>query len=372
MVPPHADNETAGSPEARARFLVGNAGSRSGAGARSSRAVIVVAEPALEVSSRPSAPPATRRMRRLWLAPVVLLGLGTLARFSLGAPLRLGLAAADGSPLSQPPAHRQVPRGSLTQRISPPDPLSHTEGPWRFLPAAKARLRLSEAAAAYSSAMAPKPRQPTNTPQATAPSNSPQVAAPSGTGTSGQPQSQPTPQVSQQAPVQAVAQPAAAASSSPTPAELGQQALGLVRYPWRSIPGYSIEFLPSSAAPVPGYYGNTTFSWGRPGGVSVLYVYPNESVYQLAGIIAFEIGHEVDAAYLYPSGGHAKIESILGIHPPSWAPNCDCPEQQYLSGWYAAAFSNYWSPGVGNWATIAPPPTAANAAAVDPLLNLGP
>jgi len=150
---------------------------------------------------------------------------------------------------------------------------------------------------------------------------------------------------------------------------MGAAALALVRYPWQSIPGYSIQFLPIADAPSPGFYGNTSFTWGQPGGVSTLYVYPGESIDQLAGIVAFEIGHEVDAAGVDPQGGHTQIENILGIHPASWAPECDCAEQGYLSGWYAAAFSNAWSPGVGNWASIAAEPSGAVLAAIQPWLN---
>lgn len=160
-----------------------------------------------------------------------------------------------------------------------------------------------------------------------------------------------------------------ASTPPPTPSEMGAEALALVRYPWQSIPGYSIQFLPIADAPSPGFYGNTNFTWGQSGGVSTLYVYPGESIDQLAGIIAFEIGHEVDAAGVDPQGGHTQIENILDIHPASWAPECDCAEQGYLSGWYAAAFSNAWSPGVGNWATIAPEPSGAVLAAIEPWLN---
>jgi hypothetical protein len=164
--------------------------------------------------------------------------------------------------------------------------------------------------------------------------------------------------------------PATTATTVPdTPDAMGAAALALVRYPWQQLPGYSIVFLPISQAPSPGFYGNTSFSWGQPGGTSTLYVFPGETVDQLAGIIAFEIGHEVDAAYVEPQGGHAQIESLLGIDPSSWAPQCDCAEQDYLSGWYASAFSNYWSPGVGNWSTLAPEPTGATLAAVEPWLD---
>jgi hypothetical protein len=89
---------------------------------------------------------------------------------------------------------------------------------------------------------------------------------------------------------------------------------------------------------------------------------------RLAGITAFEIAHEVDAAALYTQG-ETQIEDILGIHPGSWAPQCDCAEQGYLSGWYAAAFSNFWSPGVGEWATIAPEPSGTTLTDVAPWLN---
>ena len=168
----------------------------------------------------------------------------------------------------------------------------------------------------------------------------------------------------------------AVASSAPpstvvptTPEAMGAAALALVRYPWQKLPGYSIQFRPISDAPSPGFYGNTTFVWGKPGGASTLYVYPGETVDRLAGITAFEIGHEVDASLVEPQGGHDQITAILGVHPASWAPECDCAEQNYLSGWYAAAFSDYWSPGVGAWSTLAPPLTGVTLTAVQPWLD---
>ena len=201
----------------------------------------------------------------------------------------------------------------------------------------------------------------TTTPPTTAPPTAPSPttaspAAPSPTTA--------TPAVAPPAPA-----PAPAAAPAATPQQLGAEALTLVRYPWQRIPGYSIQFLPISDAPSPGFYGNTSFTWGQAGGTSTLYVYPGETVQQLAGITAFEIGHEVDAAAVDPQGGHTQIENILGIHPASWAPNCDCAEQNFLSGWYAAAFSDYWSPGVGQWSNVAPMPTGATLTAVEPWLN---
>jgi hypothetical protein len=168
----------------------------------------------------------------------------------------------------------------------------------------------------------------------------------------------------------APAAPAQVVAATPdTPDAMGAAALALVRYPWQRLPGYSIVFRPISEAPSPGFYGNTTFTWGVAGGTSTLYVYPGETVERLAAITAFEIGHEVDAGYVEPGGGHDQIAALLGIHPVSWAPECDCAEQGYLSGWYAAAFSDYWSPGVGAWSTLAAPPSGAELTAMEPWLN---
>jgi hypothetical protein len=208
------------------------------------------------------------------------------------------------------------------------------------------------AAAAAPSATTPVATTPT-TPAAPAPApaTAPPVSAPASV------------------PAPTAAAPQATPTTALTPVQMGAQALALVRYPWQRIPGYNIQFLPISQAPSPGFYGNTTFTWGRPGGTSVMYVYPGETVEHLAGITAFEIGHEVDAAGVQPQGGETQIENVLGIHPSSWAPNCDCAEQGFLSGWYSAAFSNYWSPGVGNWSTIAPEPTGSVLAAIQTWLN---
>ena len=218
------------------------------------------------------------------------------------------------------------------------------------------------ARAATPAATAPATTPPTTTPPTTAPATTDPAAASATTG----------PATATPVPAAAPAPPATAPPAAPaslTPDQLGAQALALVRYPWQNIPGYSIQFQPIAAAPSPTFYGNTTFTWGHSGGTSVLYVYPGETVERLAGITAFEIAHEVDAAAVQPQGGEAQIENILGLHPASWAPTCDCAEQGYLSGWYAAAFSNYWSPGVGDWSPLAPMPTGATLTAVEPWLN---
>ncbi len=216
----------------------------------------------------------------------------------------------------------------------------------------------------------PTTTPPTTTPPTTTPpTTTPPTSAPAATTppTTAPPTTAPPASAPPATAAPATAAPAPAPAA--TPQQLGAEALTLVRYPWQRIPGYSIQFLPISDAPSPGFYGNTSFTWGQAGGTSTLYVYPGETVQQLAGITAFEIGHEVDAAAVDPQGGHSQIENILGIHPASWAPNCDCAEQNFLSGWYAAAFSAYWSPGVGQWSNVAPMPTGATLAAVEPWLN---
>lgn len=218
-------------------------------------------------------------------------------------------------------------------------------------------------------ATVPAPTAVTTPPVTTSPATTPSTATTGPAATTAAPTAPPTPAAAAAPPTTAAPSAPPAATDSLTPDQMGAQALALVRYPWQSIPGYTIQFEPISAAPSPGFYGNTTFTWGQTGGTSVLYVYPGETVEHLAGITAFEIAHEVDAAAVEPQGGEAQIENILGIHPASWAPNCDCAEQGFLSGWYAAAFSNYWSPGVGNWSQLAPLPTGSTLAAVEPWMN---
>ena len=161
----------------------------------------------------------------------------------------------------------------------------------------------------------------------------------------------------------------AAPASLDTPEAMGAAALAMISYPWQKIPGYSIVFRSIAEAPSPGFYGNTVSTWGQAGGTSSIYVYPGETVERLAAITAFEIGHEVDAAYVQPQGGHDQIANMLGVHPASWAPLCDCAEQGYLSGWYSAAFSNRWSPGVGGWSSLAPAPSGALLDAMEPWLD---
>jgi len=151
---------------------------------------------------------------------------------------------------------------------------------------------------------------------------------------------------------------------------LEAKALAMVRYPWRAIPNYTIVFAPYSQTPQAGVYGMTTFLWGQPGGKTTIYVAPGETAVQIAGTLAFEIGHQVDAAGVYPGGGHEAIEKLLKIYPKTWAPTTPTSEVNYLSGWYCAAFANRWSPGVGmHWSNLAPRPSGALAKQMEKWLN---
>ena len=216
-------------------------------------------------------------------------------------------------------------------------------------------------------------RPATTTPAPTTTAPAPATTVPAPKATTPPPATSVAPTAPASAPAASPAPTAPPTTSPPlTPDQMGAQALALINYDWHKIPGYSIQFHPISEAPAPGYYGNTTFTWGQAGGVSDLYVYPGETVQRLAAITAFEIGHEVDAAGVDPAGGHAQIENILNYSPPNgWAPSGDSPEQNYLSGWYSAAFSNQWTTtgGVGEWSQILPEPSGATLTAMQPWLN---
>jgi hypothetical protein len=282
-----------------------------------------------------------RDSRRALLARATWAGRRRLLRLELLFVLALA-AMATGAVLlvgSEAPSQR-----APSSAFVPADPTNALG----LAPSVPAAAAAAPAAPAASSPAAPATTPPASTvPEATPPA----VAAPAPPATS------------------AATTDATSASAPGSPEAMGAAALALIDYPWQQIPGYSIVFLPIGDAPSPGFYGNTTFTWGQAGGTSTLYVYPGETVDRLAAITAFEIGHEVDAAYVEPAGGHEAVESILGIHPASWAPQCDCAEQGYLSGWYAAAFSDQWSPGVGAWSSLASPPSGATLTAMAPWLD---
>ena len=158
------------------------------------------------------------------------------------------------------------------------------------------RSGTASASAARSDArVATTPRAATTAPAPTTTAPAPTTTAPPPTTTAPAPTTTaPTAAAAPSAPAAAVTPATVPVTPAPapaalTPSQLGSQALALVRYPWQSIPGYSIQFLPISDAPSAGFYGNTTFTWGQPGGTSILYVYPGETVERLAGITAFEI-----------------------------------------------------------------------------------
>ena len=101
----------------------------------------------------------------------------------------------------------------------------------------------------------------------------------------------------------------------------------------------------------------------------MLYVYPGETVDRLAGITAFEIAHEVDAAAVQPQGGEAQIENAPGHPPRQLGAHLRLCRAGLPLGLVRRSVLDYWSPGVGDWSPLAPMPTGAPLAAVQPWLN---
>ena len=79
------------------------------------------------------------------------------------------------------------------------------------------------------------------------------------------------------------------------------------RYPWQQLPGYSIQFLPISDAPSPGILRQHQLHLGPAGRDVHDLRLPRRDRRQAGRHHHFEIGHEVDAAYVEPEGGHDQI-----------------------------------------------------------------
>jgi len=152
-------------------------------------------------------------------------------------------------------------------------------------------------------------------------------------------------------------------------AALQNQVMGSIRYPYQKLlgdDGYRINFVPGADAPSPEYFGNTfglNTTTGALAGPSYtdIYVQPGESMSKLEAVTAFELGHEQWAQKAGPAGGLQRLINAEGREPGgTFGPYNDQPENAYLSGLYSQYFSNKYSPGVGDWATVGATP-AANA-----------
>jgi hypothetical protein len=143
---------------------------------------------------------------------------------------------------------------------------------------------------------------------------------------------------------------AAAAAPSASPAQRGAEALGRVDYPWQHL-GFSITF----DGPNDGLLGKADCNTDR----IFIYVRPQQSVEQLAFVIAFELGHAVDCNFM-DDGTRADWASIRGFHPGwRWFPGCVCAEDDFGSGDISMVFAHWLVPDGGyRWrSNLAPVPS---------------
>lgn len=152
----------------------------------------------------------------------------------------------------------------------------------------------------------------------------------------------------------------APAIDAPYYQQLGGDALARIDYPWRRL-GYGLAFEPAR----PGLLGTTSCA----GRQMVIYVYPSESVAEVAFVTAFEIGHAVDCSILTPPrrADWARIRGFGSARP--WFPSCTCSEDDYGSGDYAEVFAT-WQVGLQfAWrSALAGPPDRSEMARLMPYL----
>lgn len=155
----------------------------------------------------------------------------------------------------------------------------------------------------------------------------------------------------------AVAPPPAAAPQ--TTQDKIAAAMARITYPWQQT-GYRIVFSGSQ----PGMQGRTS---PRSMGFIEIYVRPDETVDNLAHVIAHEIGHAVDLTY-----GNDQRRSVWlqlrGITPRPWFTCSMCDDFSVPAGDFAETFA-YWQVGDFSRSRLAPPPTPAQLAQLVPLFG---
>jgi len=136
-------------------------------------------------------------------------------------------------------------------------------------------------------------------------------------------------------------------------------AMARITYPWQQT-GYRIVF----SGPQPGMQGRTS---PRSMGFIEIYVRPDETVDNLAHVIAHEIGHAVDLTY-----GNDQRRSVWlqlrGITPRPWFTCSMCDDFSVPAGDFAETFA-YWQVGDYSRSRLAPPPTPAQLAQLVPLFG---
>lgn len=141
-------------------------------------------------------------------------------------------------------------------------------------------------------------------------------------------------------------------STEPLPHEqaIGNEALALISYPWRTaLPGWRIDFLPGKA----GYLGGTLTNEQR----IEIYVREGQSPHEIAFTLAHELGHAVDLTYLTDAERQTwKVTRGISTSTPWWA-GSGVSDYASGSGDWAEAFA-VWQVGGTSETRIAGQPTA--------------
>jgi hypothetical protein len=136
-------------------------------------------------------------------------------------------------------------------------------------------------------------------------------------------------------------------------------AMARITYPWRQL-GYRIVF----RGPQPGIEGRTS---PRSMATIEIYVRPDESVDNLAHVIAHEIGHAVDLVYGNDQRRSAWLQ-LRGITPRPWFTCSMCDDFSAPAGDFAETFA-YWQLGDHSRSRLAPPPSPPQLAQLTPLFG---
>ncbi len=146
-----------------------------------------------------------------------------------------------------------------------------------------------------------------------------------------------------------------------TPAEKGEAAASMLRYPWRDL-GYTVEYRSGH----PKYLGATYEHERR----IEIYVGRCQTVASVAHVLGHEVGHAVDFAY---NDGRRRLDwqAVRGFQAEWFA--CEyCPDYAYGSGDFAEVFSYLKASPTGFRSKLAGPPSPEQAAALERFFHAEP
>ena len=138
-----------------------------------------------------------------------------------------------------------------------------------------------------------------------------------------------------------------------TPAQIGRAALAALSYDV-SRTGFRVEFRPGR----PGLLGQT-FLEER---IIRIYVRPGQSVQQVTRVLAHEVGHAVDVAFMSPRSRDQWL-AARGAPGTRWWPNADVSDFSSGAGDFAEVFARWALGGQTRFrSTVAPAPPQARLA----------